>query len=129
MATNLRYEDRLDGASNYVQWKYRVKNALQESKVWGIVENPASIPTDAKDREIYYASEIRAQRILLDGVKDHLVPNIGEKQTAHEMWAHLKGLFEAKHESKIMALKERLQHTKMSKGESVTVYLTKVKLS
>jgi hypothetical protein len=44
------------------------------------------------------------------------------------MWAHLKALFEAKHESRIMALKERLQHTKMSKGESVTVHLTKVKL-
>nr|ABK24875.1 unknown [Picea sitchensis] len=44
------------------------------------------------------------------------------------MWAHLKALFEAKHESRIMALKERFQHTKMSKGESVTVYLTKVKL-
>jgi hypothetical protein len=61
-------------------------------------------------------------------VKDHLVPNIGEKRIAHEMWAHLKGLFEANHESKIMALKERIQHTKMSKGESVTGYLTKVKL-
>jgi hypothetical protein len=119
MATNLRYEDRLDGASNYVQWKYRMKNALQERKVWGIVEKKATIPTDAKDKELHYALETRAQRILLDGVKDHLVPNIGEKQTTHEMWSHLKGLFEAKHESKIMALKERLQHTKMSKGEGL----------
>jgi hypothetical protein len=127
MATNLRYEDRLDGASNYVQWKYRMKNALQESKVWGIVEKKATVPTDAKDKDLHQTLEIRAQRILLDGVKDHLVPNIGEKQTAHEMWTHLKGLFEAKHESRIMALKERLQHTRMSKGEGVTVYLTKVK--
>jgi hypothetical protein len=76
---------------------------------------------------LHYALEIRAQRILLDGVKDHLIPNISEKQTTHEMWSHLKGLFEAKHESKIMALKERLQHTKMTKGEGVTTYLTKVK--
>jgi hypothetical protein len=128
MATNLRYEDMLDGASNYVQWKYRVKNALQESRVWNIVENPVSTPNDAKDREAYFTSKIRAQRILLDGVKDHLVPNIGEKQTVHEMWTHLKGLFEANHEGRIMALKERLQHTKMSKGESVIGYLTKVKL-
>jgi hypothetical protein len=61
-------------------------------------------------------------------VKDHLVPNIGEKRTAHEMWTRLKDLFEANHEGIIMALKERLQHTKMSKGESVTGYITKVKL-
>jgi hypothetical protein len=43
------------------------------------------------------------------------------------MWSHLKGLFEVKHESRIMALKERLQHTQMTKGEGVATYLTKVK--
>jgi hypothetical protein len=85
--------------------------------VWGIVEKAATIPTDPKDKEVHNALEIRAQRILLDGVKDHLVPNIGEKPTTHEMWSHLKGLFEAKHESRIMALKERLQHTRMTKGK------------
>ena len=90
MATNLRYEDKLDGASNYMQWKYQMKNALQESKVWGIVDKAATIPTDLKDKELHYALEIVAQRILRDGVKDHLVPSIGEKQTTHEMWSHLK---------------------------------------
>ena len=79
MTTNLKYEDRLDGASNYVQWKYRMKNALQESKVWGIVEKKARVPTDAQDKDLHQTLEIRAQRILLDRVKDHLVPNIGEK--------------------------------------------------
>jgi hypothetical protein len=32
MDSRLRYEDRLDGASNFVQWKYRMKNALQDNK-------------------------------------------------------------------------------------------------
>jgi hypothetical protein len=76
---------------------------------------------------LHYVLEIRTQRILLDGVKDHLVLDIGEKQTTHEMWSHLKGLFVAKHECRIMALKERHQHTKMTKGEGVATYLTKVK--
>jgi hypothetical protein len=50
MATNLRYENKLDGASNYVQWKYQMKNALQKSKVWGIVEKVATIPANPKDK-------------------------------------------------------------------------------
>jgi hypothetical protein len=91
------------------------------------VEKKTTIPSDPKDKELHCALDIRAQRILLDGVKDHLIPNIGEKQTTHEMWTHLKGLFEAKHASRIMALKERLQHTKMTKGEGIITYLTKVK--
>jgi hypothetical protein len=33
MATNLRYEDRLDGACNYVQWKMR---SVENRKLWSI---------------------------------------------------------------------------------------------
>jgi hypothetical protein len=62
MTTNLRYEDRLDGAFNYVQWKYIMKNAFQESKVWGIVENKAIVPTDAKDKDLHQTLEVRAQK-------------------------------------------------------------------
>jgi hypothetical protein len=127
MASGLRYEDRLDGASNFVQWKYRMRNALQDNKVWGIVEKATKIPTDPKEKDVHDALEIKAQRLLLDGVKDHLIHHIGEKNTTHEMWTILKSMFEAKHESKIMALKERLQHTRMTKGEGVAAYLTKVK--
>jgi hypothetical protein len=33
MPTNIRYEDRLDGASNYVQWKMR---SVDDRKLWSI---------------------------------------------------------------------------------------------
>jgi hypothetical protein len=49
MASGLRYEDRLDGASNFVQWKYRMRNALQDNKVWSIVEK-ASHNTHRSER-------------------------------------------------------------------------------
>ena len=42
------------------------------------------------------------------------------------MWDTLKGLYEAKNENKIMALKDKLHATKMVKGEDVTSYLTRV---
>ena len=40
------------------------------------------------------------------------------------MWDVLKNLFEAKNESRKMALKAKLHDTKMSNGESVSSYLT-----
>jgi hypothetical protein len=33
MATNLRYEDRLDGTPNYLQWKMRL---VENRKLWSI---------------------------------------------------------------------------------------------
>jgi hypothetical protein len=92
-----------------------------------LLRRQPQVPTNPKDKDIHVALEIKAQRLLLDGVKDHLIHHIGEKNTAYEMWTILKSMFEAKHESIIMALKERLQHTRMSKGEGVAAYLTKVK--
>ena len=62
----------------------------------------------------------------MDGIRDHLIPHIDEKKTACEMWTTLKGLYEAKNGNWIMALKEKLQGTKMAKGEGVASFLTRV---
>ena len=62
--------------------------------------------------------------MILDGVKDHLIPHLAEKKTANDMWDTLKQLFEAKNENQKMALKDKLHNVKMTKDESVTFYLT-----
>jgi hypothetical protein len=37
MATSVRYEDRLEGPSNYLQWKVRITAVLRENKLWSYV--------------------------------------------------------------------------------------------
>jgi hypothetical protein len=37
MATGLRVEDRLDGATNFISWKERIVFLLQECELWDIV--------------------------------------------------------------------------------------------
>jgi hypothetical protein len=48
MISSLRYEDRLEGISNYLQWKVRITSVLKENKLWSfantIVLVPASEP-------------------------------------------------------------------------------------
>ena len=62
----------------------------------------------------------------MNGIRDHLIPHVAEKKTAYEMWTTLKGLYEAKNENQIMALKKKLQGSRMTKGEGVVSYLTQV---
>ena len=45
--TNLWFEDRLDGASNFLSWKARVTLLLKEHDLWEIVEKVVHVPTDA----------------------------------------------------------------------------------
>jgi gag-polypeptide of LTR copia-type len=127
MAASIRYEDRLDGISNYLQWKVRLSAVLKENKIYNYVSSVVAAPAaDPVALDLHEVKEAKAQRIILDGVKDHLIPHLAEKKTAKEMWDALKNLFEAKNENWKMALKAKLHDTKMGKEESVSSYLTRV---
>ena len=123
---SIRYEDRLDGISNYIPWKVRIIAVLKEWKIWNFANTKMTTPTDKDDLEEHEALEARAQRVILDGVKDHLIPHLAEKGTANGMWDTLKQLFEAKNENQKMVSKDKLHNVKMTKDESVTSYLTRV---
>ena len=64
--------------------------------------------------------------MILDGVKDHLIPHLAEKKTTKDMWDTLNQLFEAKNENRKTALKDKLHNVKMNKDEGVASYLTRV---
>jgi hypothetical protein len=127
MTSSIRFEDRLEGVSNYLQWKVRINSVLKENKLWSfantIVPIPASNPIAL---DVHEVREAKTQRIILDGVKDHLIPHLAEKKTSNEMWVALKGLCEAKNKNRKMALWDKLHGARMVKGESVATYLTRV---
>ena len=65
-------------------------------------------------------------RIILDAVKDHVIPHISAKDHAHEMWTALTGLFASTNENRKMVLREKLKNVKMVKGEACMTYLTRI---
>jgi hypothetical protein len=97
MATGLRVEDGLDGVENLGAWKERVILLLQENDLWEIVENSAThhvvVPIDATLLAAYTKKCIKAKRIILDAIKDHLIPQLMGKTNAYEMWESLTKLY------------------------------------
>ena len=53
-----------------------------------------AIPVDPTENDKYEEAMARAKSIILDGVKDHVVPHIAEKETTNEMWEALKKLYQ-----------------------------------
>ena len=98
---------------------------LKELRVWSFINSVMTKPTN-KDELEFEAHQARAQRIILDGVKDHLIPHLAEKKTTKEMWDTLTKLFEAKNENQKMDLKDKLHSIKMKNDEGVSSYLTRV---
>jgi hypothetical protein len=125
-AVGLRFEDRLEGASNFVPWKARVTLVLMENGLWEFSNTKVTPPMDPKDLAAHELKDVKARRIILDAVKDHLIPHISEKKLAREMFVALTNLFQSSNTNKKMLLREKLRDTKMIKSNTVTNYLTKI---
>ena len=81
MVACIRYEDRLDGMSNYLQWKVRMTIVLKENKLWIIVSTVVTPTpdTDSVAVDMHEVNEAKAQRLILDGIRDCLIPHIAKK--------------------------------------------------
>jgi hypothetical protein len=65
-------------------------------------------------------------RVILDAVKDHLIPHLSEKKTAKEMFDALVSLYQSENINRKMVLRNKLRSTQMSRSDSVTSYLMKI---
>ena len=84
-------EDRLDGVGNFVSWKARLVLILEENELWDeVVHNTTTIPIvvppsiDASTLTAFN-NDIKARRIILDAVKDHVIPHISSNTLAYQM--------------------------------------------
>ena len=48
---SIRYEDRLDGISNYLPWKVRITTVLKEWEIWNFADTKITKPTDKYELE------------------------------------------------------------------------------
>ena len=130
MVFGLRVEDRLDGATNFSPWKARISLILKENELWDIVHstiaNPVVVPANATDKATFMKRDVRARRVILDVVKDHVIPHISTKDHAFHMWTTLTNLYQSFNENNKMVLREKLKSVHMSKGESMESYLSRI---
>jgi hypothetical protein len=91
--TGLRFEDRLESASNFIPWKARITLILMENGLWEFANTTLTPPTDPQQLVVHNQKDVKARRIILDAVKDPLIPHVSEKNSARKMFEALKNLF------------------------------------
>jgi len=70
-------------------------------------------------------SVARARRIILEGVRDHIVSSLHGKDTTYSMWKTLKDLYQNSSDQRKLALKHKLQKIKMENSDTISTYLNK----
>ena len=113
LQAGILYEDKLEGLSNYSPWKERIKFILHVNKIWEFFEKEIKKPTEPREMEVYENLDTRVRLIILDGVKDPLIPYFFGKKIANEMWMALQNLFQNKKEKHVLVLEDKLKSTKV----------------
>jgi hypothetical protein len=70
--------------------------------------------------------DIKAQSVILEVVKDHLIQHVSEKANSKEMYDALVSLFQSDNMSQKMILKTKLRECRMTNSHNVTSYLTRI---
>jgi len=126
MVVGLRVEDKLEGISNFRSWKSRMLMLLNEQDLKDHVLKDIPEPEVPREKTRHKKNEAIAMRILMDSVRDHLVPIIANQDFAKKMYDALRNLFENENPSKILALKDQLRQVKFTKDDSISTYFMKI---
>ena len=81
----MKVEYRLDGTTNFISWKSRVLLILEENDLLKLVNEKVLEPEAEEKKSHRRRSDAIARRILVDSVKDHLVPQISQKKTTRKI--------------------------------------------
>ena len=109
MAFNgFQLEYALDGSLNYIAWKDMMEAVLKDKGLKEFIDRdvPKQGSGDVALLDAWKKKTAKMRRILLEGVKEHIVSNLHDKATPFLMWKDLIDLFQSRSDQRKLALKE-----------------------
>jgi hypothetical protein len=132
----MKSENKLEGASNFREWKTRIDLILAKNKVLDIVKGKIMEPQfeEGKEKEPqnvavmkkFKDNDINAMSIILDSIKDHLIPYISHIDSSKKMYDALPNLFSVRNIGQVMSLKNELRDMKMNDDDNITSYFVRI---
>ena len=126
MVNHVRIEDRLDRASNFASWKTRLLIILREMELENYIETNLPMPENESEKATWKRHNNKAMKIIIDLVKDHILPSISNLKNAFDMFSTIQSTFEINNTSRLLTLKQDLLYIKMKNGESITSYFLRI---
>jgi hypothetical protein len=119
-------EDRLDGASNFSPGKSKLLVTLEEEDLLDATTKTLPETTTDLEKKVRKEDDVRARKIIIYSVRDHLLPQITNLKTAYDMYKTLKGMFESDNTLRALTLKSQLKSTKMTKDDTISLFFMKL---
>ena len=92
--------------------------------VKGFITKPRK--EDAQALAKYMKGEVRAQRILIESIKDPLIPYVYKLETSKEIYDKLVELYSVSTAGEVISLRKELYKLKMSREDGITSYFMRI---
>ena len=86
MAPSTKLEDKMEGIENFLAWKYRIGLILRENDLEKYIKDEVAEPKEDEAKEKHGKDLIKAMRIIVDSIKDHLISQISCNKIAKQMY-------------------------------------------
>jgi hypothetical protein len=136
MTYSMKSENKLEGASNFRAWNTRIDLILVKNKVLDIVKGKIMEPQFEEEKEKepqnvavmekFKDNDIDAMSIIVDSIKDHLIPYFSHLDSSKKMYDSLTNLFSVRNIGQVMSLKNELRDMKMNDDDSITSYFVRI---
>ena len=81
MKNNTKIDENIEGEDNFRAWKYRVMLILEDHDLEGYAEDEVPESEGDKEKTKHKKDMVKAKRIIIDSIKDHLIPQLSSNNS------------------------------------------------
>ena len=126
MTHHTHLDNKLGGASNFQTQKYRISLILEENDLDKYISKEVPNPEGDEAKCIHKKNLVKAKRIIVDSIKDHLIPHVSPFKTQKEVYYSLTKMFQGNNINQKMNLRNQLKNVKIQNSETIQSYFIRV---
>ena len=94
---------------------------LEENELDSYIHEEVPVPEGDEAKALHKKKMVMSKRIIVDSIKDHLIPQVSSLKTPKAMFDALTKLFEGKKTNQKMTPRNQLKNVKIQNAETISI--------
>jgi len=69
-----KLDEKIEGDDNFQAWKYRISLVVEENELDSYISEEVPVLEGYKSKALHKSNLVMDKRIIVDSIKDHLIP-------------------------------------------------------
>ena len=74
MSHHTKLDEKIEGDDNFQAWKYRISLVVEENELDSYISEEVPVLEGDEAKALHKNKLVMAKRIIVDSIKDHLIP-------------------------------------------------------